>query len=95
MEDAVRKDGEAAAFELGLHDLHPDVLRLMGRLRFRTSYGQNILHHSREVAYLAGIMARELGLDATVACARHSCTTSARPSIATSRARTSSSASIS
>jgi ribonuclease Y len=67
MEDAVRKDGEAAAFELGLHDLHPDVLRLMGRLRFRTSYGQNILHHSREVAYLAGIMARELGLDASVA----------------------------
>jgi ribonucrease Y len=67
MEDAVRKDGEAAAFELGLHDLHPEVLRLMGRLRFRTSYGQNILHHSREVAYLAGIMARELGLDATVA----------------------------
>ena len=67
MEDAVRKDGEAAAFELGLHDLHPDVLRLMGRLRFRTSYGQNILHHSREVAYLAGIMAREVGLDATVA----------------------------
>ena len=67
MEDAVRRDGEAAAFELGLHDLHPDVLRLMGRLRFRTSYGQNILHHSREVAYLAGIMARELGLDATVA----------------------------
>jgi ribonucrease Y len=66
MEDAVRKDGEAAAFELGLHDLHPDVLRLMGRLRFRTSYGQNILHHSREVAYLAGIMARELGLDASV-----------------------------
>jgi ribonucrease Y len=67
MEDAVRKDGEAAAFELGLHDLHPDVLRLMGRLRYRTSYGQNILHHSREVAYLAGIMARELGLDAAVA----------------------------
>src|SRR4051812_31019095 len=66
MEDAVRKDGEAAAFELGLHDLHPDVLRLMGRLRFRTSYGQNILHHSREVAYLAGVMARELGLDANV-----------------------------
>ncbi len=66
MEDAVRKDGEAAAFELGLHDLHPEVLRLMGRLQFRTSYGQNILHHSREVAYLAGVMARELGLDANV-----------------------------
>jgi ribonuclease Y len=67
MEDAIRKDGEAAAFELGLHDLHPEVLRLMGRLQFRTSYGQNILHHSREVAYLAGIMARELGIDAGVA----------------------------
>jgi ribonuclease Y len=67
MEDAIRKDGEAAAFELGLHDLHPEVLRLMGRLQFRTSYGQNILHHSREVAYLAGIMARELGIDAAVA----------------------------
>jgi ribonucrease Y len=67
MEDAIRKDGEAAAFELGLHDLHPEVLRLMGRLQFRTSYGQNILHHSREVAYLAGIMARELAIDAGVA----------------------------
>jgi ribonuclease Y len=67
MEDAIRKDGEAAAFELGLHDLHPEVLSLMGRLQFRTSYGQNILHHSREVAYLAGVMARELGLDAHVA----------------------------
>jgi ribonucrease Y len=67
MEDAIRTDGEAAAFELGLHDLHPEVLRLMGRLQFRTSYGQNILQHSREVAYLAGIMARELGIDAGVA----------------------------
>jgi ribonuclease Y len=67
MEEAIRKDGEAAAFELGLHDLHPDVLSLMGRLQFRTSYGQNILHHSREVAYLAGVMARELGLDSHVA----------------------------
>jgi ribonuclease Y len=67
MEDAIRKDGEAAAFELGLHDLHPDVLRMMGRLQFRTSYGQNVLHHSREVAYLAGVMAREVGLDSAVA----------------------------
>jgi ribonuclease Y len=66
MEDAIRKDGEAAAFELGLHDLHPDVLRMMGRLQFRTSYGQNVLHHSREVAYLAGVMAREVGLDTAV-----------------------------
>ena len=67
MDDAVRKDGEAAAFELGLHDLDPEVLRLMGRLQFRTSYGQNILNHSREVAFLAGVMARELGLKTHVA----------------------------
>jgi ribonuclease Y len=67
MDETVRRDGEAAAFELGLHDVHPEILRLMGRLRFRTSYGQNVLHHSKEVAYLAGIMARELGIDAHVA----------------------------
>ena len=67
MEDTVRREGEAAAFELGLYDVHPEVLRLMGRLKFRTSYGQNVLNHSREVAFLAGIMAKELGLNAQVA----------------------------
>jgi ribonucrease Y len=67
MEESVRKEGEAAAFELGLYDLHPDVLRLMGRLKFRTSYGQNVLNHSREVAFLAGIMAKEIGLNGHVA----------------------------
>jgi ribonuclease Y len=67
MEDTVRREGEAAAFELGLFDLHPEVLRLMGRLKFRTSYGQNVLSHSKEVAFLAGIMARELGLNGQVA----------------------------
>jgi ribonucrease Y len=67
MEDTVRREGEAAAFELGLYDLHPDVLRLMGRLKFRTSYGQNVLDHSKEVAFLAGIMSKELGLNAQVA----------------------------
>jgi len=67
LDEEVRKEGEAAAFELGLHDLHPEVLKLMGRLRFRTSYGQNVLNHSKEVAFLAGTMARELGLQATVA----------------------------
>jgi ribonuclease Y len=67
VETAVRRDGEAAAFELGLYDLHPEVIGLMGRLKFRTSYGQNVLNHSKEVAFLAGIMAKELGLDGQVA----------------------------
>ena len=67
MEETVRREGEAAAFELGLYDLHPDILRLMGRLKFRTSYGQNVLNHSREVAFLAGIMAKEIGLNGHVA----------------------------
>jgi ribonucrease Y len=63
-DEEVRKEGAAVAFELGLHDLHPEILRLMGRLKFRTSYGQNVLSHSAEVARLAGIMAKEVGLDA-------------------------------
>jgi ribonuclease Y len=67
MQETVLKEGEAAAFELGLYDLHPEVLRLMGRLKFRTSYGQNVLYHSKEVAFLAGIMAKELGLNGQVA----------------------------
>jgi ribonucrease Y len=67
MEETVRHEGEAAAFELGLFDVHPEVLRLMGRLKFRTSYGQNVLHHSKEVAFLAGIMSKELGLNSPVA----------------------------
>jgi ribonucrease Y len=66
-EEEVRKEGAAVAFELGLHDLHPEILRLMGRLKFRTSYGQNVLSHSAEVARLAGIMAKEVGLDSHVA----------------------------
>jgi ribonuclease Y len=65
-DEATRKEGAAVAFELNLHDLHPEILRLMGRLKFRTSYGQNVLSHSAEVARLAGIMAREVGLDAHV-----------------------------
>ena len=66
-DEAMRKEGAGVAFELGLHDLHPEILRLMGRLKYRTSYGQNVLYHSAEVARLAGIMAREIGLDAHVA----------------------------
>jgi ribonuclease Y len=67
MDDKMRKDGAAAAFELGLHDIHPEILRLMGRLKYRTSYGQNVLNHSKEVAFLAGLMARELGIEQHVA----------------------------
>ena len=64
VDEATLKEGEASAFELGLYDMHPEIYRLMGRLKYRTSYGQNVLSHSKEVAYLAGIMAREVGLDA-------------------------------
>ena len=67
LDEVLLKDGEAAAFELGLFDMQPEIHRLMGRLKFRTSYGQNVLSHSKEVAYLAGIMAQELGLDAQTA----------------------------
>lgn len=66
LDERMRKDAEAAASELHLFDIAPELLRLMGKLRFRTSYGQNVLSHSQEVARLGGIMARELGLDAAV-----------------------------
>jgi len=66
IDEETRKEGASVAFELGLHDLHQEILRLMGRLKFRTSYGQNVLAHSAEVARLAGIMAKEVGLDAHV-----------------------------
>ncbi|MBE6470091.1 MAG: ribonuclease Y [Coriobacteriaceae bacterium] len=59
----VQEAGEQAGFETGIHDLHPELVTTLGKLRYRTSYGQNVLDHSREVAYLAGFMASELGLD--------------------------------
>ncbi|MEX2177956.1 MAG: ribonuclease Y [Gemmatimonadaceae bacterium] len=59
--------GETSAYEVGIHGLHPEILKLVGRMHWRTSYGQNILQHSKEVAWLAGIMASELGLDAVMA----------------------------
>lgn len=61
LENRLVEEGEQVAFELGIHDIAPELIRLLGRLRYRTSYGQNVLYHSREVAYLAGIMAREIG----------------------------------
>ncbi|HSP35091.1 MAG TPA: ribonuclease Y [Thermoanaerobaculia bacterium] len=61
------EEGEAAAFSIGITDIHPEVLRLLGRLRYRTSYGQNVLVHSLEVAQLAALMAVELGVNDTIA----------------------------
>ncbi len=64
---AMKDEGEKAAFDLGLHNIHPEIIKTLGRLRFRTSYGQNVLMHSREVAYFAGIMAAECGVDQKLA----------------------------
>lgn len=67
VEAIIKQEGENATFETGVHGLHPELIKLLGKLKFRTSYGQNVLKHSIEVSHLAGVMAGELGIDVTLA----------------------------
>ncbi len=63
----IREEGEAATLEVGVHGIHPELVRLLGKMKFRTSYGQNALKHSIEVAQLSGLLAAEIGVDVRVA----------------------------
>jgi len=65
--EQIQRDGEQATFDAAVHGLHPELVKTLGRLRFRTSYGQNVLNHSLEVSWLAGVMAEELGADVELA----------------------------
>ena len=67
VETMIREEGEAAALEVGVHGIHPELIRLLGKMRFRTSYGQNALKHSIEVAHLSGLLAGEVGVDVRMA----------------------------
>jgi ribonuclease Y len=67
LEEKIRQEGESAAYELRVQNLHPELVKLLGKLKYRTSYGQNVLQHSKEVAFLAAAMAQELGLNTQVA----------------------------
>ena len=67
VEAVIREEGERATFEVGVHSIHPELVKLLGRLRYRTSYGQSVLQHSIEVAHLASIMASEIGADVAIA----------------------------
>ncbi|HSA96721.1 MAG TPA: ribonuclease Y [Acidobacteriota bacterium] len=67
LEQKIKQEGESAVLELKVRDIHPELIKLLGKLKYRTSYGQNVLQHTKEVAMLAAMMAREIGLDTNVA----------------------------
>ena len=67
VESMIREEGEAATLEVGVHGIHPELVKLLGKMKFRTSYGQNALKHSIEVAHLSGLLAAEMGLDVRIA----------------------------
>lgn len=67
VETSIREEGESAALEVGIHGIHPELIRLLGKMKFRTSYGQNALRHSVEVAHLSGLLAGEIGVDVRTA----------------------------
>ena len=67
VEAVIKQEGERAMIEAGIHNLHPELIRLLGKLRYRTSYGQNVLNHSMEVCHLSGLIAAEMGADVTLA----------------------------
>ena len=67
VETMIREEGESAALEVGVHGIHPELIKLLGRMKYRTSYGQNALRHSVEVAILSGLLAAEIGVDVRLA----------------------------
>ena len=67
VEQQIKEAGEATVFDAGIHNIHPELVKILGRLKYRTSYGQNVLKHSLEVSYIAGLLASEIGADVTLA----------------------------
>lgn len=92
IEEEIVEVGKRTTIDLGIHGLHPELIRMIGKMKYRSSYGQNLLQHARETANLAGIMAAELGLNPKTRAAQVCCTTSARCPTTNRNCRTQSSA---